>query len=115
MLFAKIEGWSIQAFSWLEQGVHSYLKMELLVMGFIATNPHVRVRRISVSWFLWWKNIAALCFPDPPSIQLNRVAAILLIANEQRVSVQLQVANEHPLVVLLTPRLDSRMEDLDLP
>lgn len=49
-------------------------------------------------------------------IEVNGVATIFLVSDEQRVPSELQVANKQPLVVLFTPpELDSGVKHLHLP
>jgi len=73
-------------------------------------------QRHSASWFLWGKDITARPFLHALRIQVNGVATIFLISDEQRVPSELQVANKQPLVVLFTPpELDSGVKHLHLP
>jgi len=65
---------------------------------------------------LWGKGITARCFLHAFRIQVNGVATIFLISDEQRVPSGLQVANKQPLVVLFTlPELDSGVKHLHPP
>lgn len=74
-------------------------------------------QRPLASWLLWGKGITARRFLHAFRIQVNGVATIFFISDEQRGPSELQVANKQPpLVVLFTPpELDSGVKHLHLP
>jgi hypothetical protein len=73
-------------------------------------------QRPLASWLLWGKGITARRFLHAFRIQVNRVATIFFISDEQRGPRELQVANKQPLVILFTPpELDSGVKHLHLP
>ena len=82
----------------------------------IASVIAIFQQRPLASRLLWGKGITARPFLHAFRIQVNGVATIFFISDEQRGPGELQVADKQPLVVLFTlPELDSSVKNLHLP
>ena len=73
------------------------------LLGLIAGDKAIYQPRHLASWLLRGKGITARRFLYAFRIQVNEVATIFLISDEQRIPSELQVANKQPLIVLFTP------------